>query len=124
MINGIAPAESHSGNQASKPCDGSDRREGIVIQQSPDALDQTQFALSGTPPCPCSTATPRRSGGCRRRSRRIEDGSCGICLCCEDPIRPQAVPWELCLGCQERSDLRAARVPDAGGDDGVALGIG
>jgi DnaK suppressor protein len=60
--------------------------------------------------------------------QRIADGSYGICLSCEDPIRAkrlQAVPWaELCLVCQERSDLRAAGVPGAGNDEAVELGIG
>jgi DnaK suppressor protein len=56
----------------------------------------------------------------------MHDGTYGICLCCEDPIsvkRLQAVPWaELCLGCQERSDRAAARVPGGDVDQGVELG--
>lgn len=107
---------------------GSDKREGIVIQQSPDALDQTQFAAERD----LTVSLLNRDSQMFRRVqgalRRMEDGSYGICLSCEDPIKPnrlQAVPWaELCLVCQERSDLRAAGVPGAGNDPAVELGIG
>src|SRR5690349_11694056 len=106
---------------------GSGKREGIVIQQSPDALDQTQFAAERD----LTVSLLNRDSQIFRRVQgalqRIADGSYGICLSCEDPIRPerlQAVPWaELCLVCQERSDVRAAGVPGAN-DEAFELGIG
>ena len=106
---------------------GSDKREDIVIQQSPDALDQTQFAAERD----LTVSLLNRDSQMFRRVQgalqRIADGSYGICLSCEDPISPkrlQAVPWaELCLICQERSDLRAAGVPSADGETSVELPI-
>jgi DnaK suppressor protein len=60
--------------------------------------------------------------------QRMEDGTYGTCLACDNPIsvnRLQAVPWaELCLRCQERSDLTAAGVLGADHQEGVHLGLG
>jgi DnaK suppressor protein len=60
--------------------------------------------------------------------QRIEDGTYGTCLTCEDQIsvkRLQAVPWaELCLRCQQGSDLTVAGVLGAGQGEGVQLEIG
>lgn len=43
--------------------------------------------------------------------RRIEDGTYGVCLSCDEPIsakRLHAVPWaEFCLTCQARLDAQA-----------------
>jgi len=43
---------------------------------------------------------------------RIQDGSYGICLECEEEIAPRrlkAIPWaELCIRCQERAENVAA----------------
>jgi len=91
---------------------GSDKRADIVIQQSPDALDQTQYAAERD----LAVSLLNRESQLSRRVlgalTRMEDGSYGVCLTCEEPIsvkRLQAVPWaELCLGCQTRADLKAA----------------
>jgi DnaK suppressor protein len=44
----------------------------------------------------------------RSALRRIEEGSFGICLHCEEEISPKrvaAVPWtSLCIQCQEQAD--------------------
>ena len=44
----------------------------------------------------------------RSALRRIEEGSFGICLHCEEEISPKrvaAVPWTaLCIQCQEQAD--------------------
>ena len=66
----------------------------------------------------------------RQQVHRRRCGSAwhGACLACENPIsakRLQAVPWaELCLHCQERSDLAAAGVLGADHEEGVELGVG
>ena len=54
---------------------------------------------------------------------RINDGSYGLCLKCEEKIAParlRAIPWaELCLRCQEKAEYlpsrleRAAKWPEA-----------
>ena len=107
---------------------GSDKRGDIVIQQSADALDQTQFAAERDLVVSLLNRYTQMSRRVRGALRRMEDGTYGTCLTCEDPIsvkRLQAVPWaELCLRCQERSDLTAAGVLGADHESGVQLGIG
>jgi DnaK suppressor protein len=107
---------------------GSDRRGDIVIQQAPDALDQTQFAAERD----LTVSLLNRDSQMFRRVRgaleRLGDGTYGVCLSCEDPISPKrlrAVPWaELCLGCQERSDMKAAGILGSDHDEAAELGIG
>jgi DnaK suppressor protein len=107
---------------------GPDKRADIVIQQSPDSLDQTQFAAERDLVVRLLNRDTQMSRRLKGALRRMEDGTFGTCLACEDPIsvkRLQAVPWaELCLRCQERSDLTAAGVLGADHEEGVPLGIG
>jgi DnaK suppressor protein len=84
------------------------RREDIAIEKVPDTLDEVQFACERE----LAIRNLDRDSGLLRRIRaaiqRIHDGSYGVCLRCEEPIRPrrlEAVPWaELCLHCQESAD--------------------
>jgi DnaK suppressor protein len=93
---------------------GSDRRSEIVIQQSPDSLDQTQFTAERD----LTVSLLNHESDMYRRVKgalqRLDDGAYGVCLACEEPIsakRLQAVPWaELCLDCQWRADQAAAGV--------------
>src|SRR5215212_7425956 len=90
---------------------GSDRRDGIIIQHAPDALDQTQFATERDLVVSLLSRESRLVRRVRAALRRMEGGIYGICLACEEPIsvnRIEAVPWaELCLRCQERADRTA-----------------
>ena len=107
---------------------GSDKRGDIVIQQSADALDQTQFAAERDLAVTLLNRDTQMSRRVKAALGRMGDGTYGTCLNCEDAInvkRLQAVPWaELCLRCQERSDLTAAGVFGAGHQEGVQLEIG
>ena len=107
---------------------GTDKRAEIVIQQSPDSLDQTQFAAERDLVVTLLNRDTQMSRRLKGALWRMEDGTYGNCLTCEDPIsvkRLQAVPWaELCLRCQESSDLTAAGVLGADHEEGVRLGIG
>ena len=108
---------------------GSDKRGDIVIQQSADALDQTQFAAERDLVVTLLNRDTKMSRRVKGALRRMEDGTYGICLTCEDSIsvkRLQAVPWaELCLRCQERSDLyRASGVLGVDHESGVQVGVG
>jgi DnaK suppressor protein len=84
------------------------RREGLTIERTPDALDEVQFAAARE----LSTRNLERESTILREVRaalsRIEDGSYGVCLNCEDEItqkRLEAVPWAtLCIDCQEQTD--------------------
>lgn len=106
---------------------GSDKRADIVIQQSADDLDQTQFATERDLTVSLLNRDSQMSRRVKGALRRMEDGTYGTCLACEEPIsvkRLQAVPWaELCIHCQERSDRAAAGAPGAGHVEGVELGV-
>jgi len=87
-------------------------REAAAIETSADALDQIQHAVErelalGT--------LARESSGLRETRaalRRIDEGSFGICMDCEEEInlkRLAAVPWAArCIACQERADREGA----------------
>lgn len=91
---------------------GSDKRADIVIQPSPDALDQTQYSAERDLAVSLLNRETKLSRRVQGALRRIDDGGYGVCQICDEPIsvkRLHAVPWaELCLGCQERSDRAAA----------------
>jgi DnaK suppressor protein len=84
------------------------RREGLRIERTADALDETQFAAARE----LSTRTLERESGVLREVRaaldRIADGTYGACLECEEEIGPkrlEAMPWAtLCIACQEEVD--------------------
>jgi DnaK suppressor protein len=104
---------------------GSDKRDGIVIQQTPDTLDQTQFATERDLVVSLLNRESELARRVRAALRRMADGAYGICRACEGPIRLkrlEAVPWaELCLGCQEGADRAAARDLVAEDEQGVEL---
>ena len=80
----------------------------IRIQQVADPIDMTQEALARD----MAVQILHRKSTLVRRLRsaieRIDEGSYGICLECEEEIAPRrlkAIPWaELCISCQERAD--------------------
>src|SRR5690242_9397034 len=104
----------------------SDKRGDIAIQQSADALDQTQFAAERDLVVTLLNRDTQISRRLNGALARMEDGSYGLCLSCDEPIsvkRLQAVPWaELCLRCQERSDRVVAGERGVDHEDGVPLG--
>lgn len=83
-------------------------REGIEIEKSPDALDEVQRAAERE----LAIRTLDRESSLLRNVRsalnRIEEGTYGICLHCEEDIsvkRLNAVPWApFCISCQEQYD--------------------
>jgi DnaK suppressor protein len=95
-------------------------REAAAIETSADALDQIQHAVErelalGT--------LARESSGLRETRaalRRIEEGTFGVCMDCEEEInlkRLNAVPWAArCIACQERADREGAANEGAAND--------
>ena len=85
----------------------------ICIQQLADPIDMTQEAAERD----IAVQILDRESTLVRRLRsaigRIDDGSYGICLECEEEIAPKrlkAIPCaELCIGCQERADASRKR---------------
>jgi DnaK suppressor protein len=87
---------------------GSRSRDEIRIEKTPDALDEVQLAGERE----LAIRNLDREASLLRNVRaalaRIEDGSYGICMHCEEEIKPKrmdAVPWAAyCIRCQEAAD--------------------
>ncbi len=83
-------------------------REDIAIQKTPDALDEVQLAGERE----LAIRNLDRESSLLRNIKgalaRIADGSYGVCLHCEEDIKPKrmdAVPWaKYCIKCQEAAD--------------------
>jgi DnaK suppressor protein len=83
-------------------------REDIVIEKTPDALDEVQLAGERE----LAIRNLDRETNLLRQVRlalaRMNDGSYGTCMHCEEDIKPkrlEAVPWAAyCITCQEAAD--------------------
>ena len=83
-------------------------RADIAIEKTPDALDEVQLAGERE----LAIRNLDRESSLLRSVRgalaRMADGSYGICLHCEEEIKPKrldAVPWtKYCIRCQEAAD--------------------
>jgi len=83
-------------------------RDDIAIEKTPDALDEVQLAGERE----LAIRNLDRESNLLRNVNgalaRIADGSYGICLHCEEEIKPKrldAVPWtKYCIRCQEAAD--------------------
>jgi DnaK suppressor protein len=83
-------------------------REDIAIQKTPDALDEVQLAGERE----LAIRNLDRESSLLRNIKgalaRVADGSYGVCLHCEEDIKPKrldAVPWaKYCIRCQEAAD--------------------
>ncbi len=83
-------------------------REDIAIEKTPDALDEVQLAGERE----LAIRNLDRESALLRHVRsalaRIADGSYGVCLHCDEDIKPKrldAVPWAAyCIRCQEAAD--------------------
>ena len=91
-------------------------RDGIVIEKSPDALDEVQYAADrelAIRSLDRDSVLLRNIAGALRR---IEQGSFGMCSRCEEEIslkRLAAVPWtSFCIQCQEIADRRQSERAD------------
>ncbi|MFN3323894.1 MAG: TraR/DksA family transcriptional regulator [Bryobacteraceae bacterium] len=93
-------------------------REGIAIEKSPDALDEVQHAAERELAIRNLDRESNLLRNVRLALRRIDEGTFGICLHCEEEISPKrlnAVPWApFCIACQEQYDRHR---DDEGSDD-------
>lgn len=89
------------------------QREEIAIQQVPDQLDQTQLAVERELAISRLDRDSAILQSLDAALRRIEDGTYGYCVQCEEEIslkRLRAVPWtSFCLDCQEEFDCSQRR---------------
>ena len=95
---------------------GTQNREALAIETSPDELDRIQHA----------TERDYAMGDLERKSaqlravngalRRMGAGQFGVCAGCEEDISPRrlaAIPWaSLCVVCQEAADRRQKATPE------------
>lgn len=83
-------------------------REGIAIEKTADALDEVQLAGERELAIRNLDRESQLLRSVRLALARINDGSYGVCLHCEEDISPKrlnAVPWtSYCLSCQEAAD--------------------
>jgi DnaK suppressor protein len=86
-------------------------REGIAIEKSPDALDEVQHAAERELAIRNLDRESNLLRNVRAALRRIDEGSFGVCLHCEEDISPKrlaAVPWTaFCIQCQEMADRQS-----------------
>jgi DnaK suppressor protein len=83
-------------------------REDIAIEKTPDALDEVQLAGERE----LAIRNLDREASLLRNVRlalsHIADGSYGVCMHCEEDIKPkrlEAVPWAAyCISCQDAAD--------------------
>jgi DnaK suppressor protein len=87
---------------------GLHNREDIAIQKTPDALDEVQLAGERELAIRNLDRESSLLRNVRAALHRIADGSYGICMHCEEEIKPKrldAVPWTpYCIRCQEAAD--------------------
>jgi DnaK suppressor protein len=83
-------------------------RDGIAIEKSPDSLDEVQHATERELAIRNLDRESRLLRDVRAALRRIEEGSFGVCMHCEEDISPKrlaAVPsTPFCIQCQEIAD--------------------
>src|ERR1700746_1731638 len=83
-------------------------RDAITIEKTADALDEVQHASERELAIRNLDRESHLLRNVRSALRRIDDGSFGTCLHCEEEISPKriaAVPWApYCIQCQEQAD--------------------
>ena len=94
--------------KAAELAHGLRNRDGITIEKSPDALDEVQNAAERELAIRNLDRESNLFRNVRGGLHRIEEGTYGICLHCEEDISPKrlnAVPWApFCIQCQEIAD--------------------
>ncbi len=96
-------------------------RDDIAIEKTPDALDEVQLAGERE----LAIRNLDRDSNMLRQVRaalaRINDGSYGVCLHCDEDISPKrlnAVPQTpYCITCQEAADRHEFETTETIGDD-------
>jgi DnaK suppressor protein len=83
-------------------------RDGILIEKSPDALDEVQNATEREMSIRGLHSEFKLIRKVRSALSRVDEGTYGVCQQCEEDISPKrlnAVPWvPYCIRCQEIAD--------------------
>jgi DnaK suppressor protein len=84
-------------------------RDGIAIEKSPDALDEVQHAAERELAIRNLDRESNLLRNVRAALRRIDEGTFGVCLHCEEDISPKrlaAVPWTpFCIQSESLDEL-------------------
>jgi DnaK suppressor protein len=87
-------------------------REAIAIEKSADAIDEVQHAAERELAIRNLDRESQLLRMVKLALQRMDEGSYGICLHCEEAINPKrlaAVPWApYCIRCQEAIDQQQA----------------
>lgn len=85
-------------------------REALAFETSPDELDRIQHATARDHAIGSLERNSSRLRQIRGALRRIDLGTFGICITCEEEInlkRLTAVPWaSFCIACQQKDEDR------------------
>ena len=108
MMGNLESMRQMLGSQLREAAPSRERLDSIRIHQAADPVDMTQQAAERE----MAVHNLDRESELVRRLRlaieRIDYGSYGVCLQCDENIAPKrlsAIPWaELCIECQERAD--------------------
>jgi DnaK suppressor protein len=87
---------------------GNRNRDDLAIDTSPDELDRIQHASERDHAIRSLENTANRLRDVRTALRRMDAGTFGICIGCDEIITPKrlaALPWaSYCIICQEATD--------------------
>lgn len=93
------------------------RRDGIAIEKSPDTIDEMTRAAERELAIRNLDRETNLLRNVKAALRRIDEGTYGICIHCEEPINPrrlQAIPWTpFCVKCQEAYDRNEQETVDS-----------
>jgi DnaK suppressor protein len=92
---------------------GNRNRAALAIDTNPDELDRIQQAGEREYAMNILERNSNRLREVRTALARIDAGTFGICVDCEENINPKrlaAVPWALCcIACQDAAEQRTSR---------------
>ena len=87
---------------------GSRNREVIAVESIPDEMDRVQHVTDRDYAISSLERNSRRLGDVRRALHRMDMGTFGLCLSCEEDINPKrlaALPWaSYCIACQDAAE--------------------
>lgn len=87
-------------------------RDGLAVESNADVIDQIQHATEREMAIGNLERDSARLGEVRAALGRMDEGTYGVCVECEEEITPKrlrAVPWTAsCLVCREAADRQQA----------------
>jgi RNA polymerase-binding transcription factor len=105
---------------------GSWNREALAVDTSPEELDRIQRASDRDWTMSNLERNSNRLREVQAALRRIDTGTFGICINCEENINPKrlaAVPWaSSCIICQEAAD-REQKMPRSEIDTSLVIAV-